>query len=186
MARSMLLQCLEDYKVIACYYYSFHNWSSKKHPPIAAWNIWLFYSACAVPVTAAYRWCYRCVWLFPRDPAGPAGEEAAQSVERQESPQALAAPLHPGQQPVPGGHQEALPASDGRELCERKPPPRQRQGGEHKGGNDQGSRGVSRQLKREWNLQTKEVSLSKLTVDVRGIEPNKCTYGASSHVRMFN
>lgn len=30
MARSMLLQCLEDYNVIACYYYSFHNWSRKK------------------------------------------------------------------------------------------------------------------------------------------------------------
>lgn len=25
----------------------------------------LFYSACAVPVTAAYRWCYRRVWLVP-------------------------------------------------------------------------------------------------------------------------
>lgn len=136
---------------------------------------------CCIPLVLS-----PCLTRPPRDPAGPAGEEAAQSVERQEGPQALAAPLHPGQQPVPGGHQEALPASDGRELCERKPPPRQRQGGEHKGGNDQGSRGVRRQLKRERNLQTKEVSLSKLTVDVRGIEPNKCTYGASSHVRMFN
>lgn len=89
-----------------------------------------------------------------RDPAGQSGEETAQSVQCKEGPQALAAPLHPGQQPLPGGHQEALPASGRRELCEREPQP-QRQGGEQKGGSSQGGRGRRRRqlnmtLSKDW------------------------------------
>lgn len=195
MACPMLLQCSEDYIVIAFYYDSFHNWSSavlkKKTPPTKTLsNCCPTYRLLCLSQQSHVHHTSSCcialrVSLPPRDPAGPAGEEAAQSVEHQEGPQALAAPLHPGQQSVPGGHPQALPASDGGELCERKPPP-QRQGGECKAGNDQGSGGVTRQLKLEWKLQTKKVSLSALTVKARGIGPNKCTYGALSHVRMFN
>lgn len=74
-----------------------------------------------------------------RDPTGPAGEETDQSVHRQEGPQTLASALHPGQQPLPGRHQEALPASGCRELSEWTAQP-QSQDGEQKGGRGGGSR----------------------------------------------
>lgn len=78
-----------------------------------------------------------------RDPARPAGEET-QSVQCQEGPQALAAPLHPGQQPFPSGHQETLPASDEGGLSERKPPSEE-QGGEQKRSRSQGGGGTCHQ-----------------------------------------
>lgn len=83
-----------------------------------------------------YHWCYR-VWNSSRDPAGQSGEKTAKGVRRKEGPQALASPLHPGQQPLPGGNQEALPAPGRRELREREPGP-QRQGGGQEGGSNQG------------------------------------------------
>lgn len=73
------------------------------------------------------------LWNVCRDPAGSAGEETLQNVQCQEGPQALAAPLHPGQQPLTGGHQEALPASVEREHFEWQRQVQQR-GGEWKGG----------------------------------------------------
>lgn len=134
----------------------------------------------------------RCLNVL-RDPAGPAGEETAQSVQCQEGPQALAAPLHPGQQPLPGGHQEALPASDRRELSEWKPQP-QCQGGEQKGGRNQGGGGHCQQLNmnvtliKDW-LQSLFLVLGNFysriicppAVDVW----NKCTYSSVPHVEMF-
>lgn len=110
-----------------------------------------------------------------RDPAGPAGQETAQSVQCQEGPQALAAPLHPGQQPLPGGHQEALPASDRRGLSEWKPPPQQ-----------QGGRGGCQQLNaRMW--PHKEGSLFVRTYcRCVCIRPNKCTYSSVPYVEMFS
>lgn len=115
----------------------------------------------------------RCLNI-PRDPAGPAGEETVQSVHCQEGPRALAAPLHPGQQPLPGGHQEALPASDHRELCEWKPQP-QRQRGEQKGGGDQGDGGRCQYLNMNVTL-SKEFSAKSLTVLGKFYSHSICPY----------
>lgn len=80
-----------------------------------------------------HLWAVYDLWNVCRDPAGSAGEETLQNVQCQEGPQALAAPLHPGQQPLTGGHQEALPASVEREHFEWQRQVQQR-GGEWKGG----------------------------------------------------
>ncbi len=45
------------------------------------------------------------IWRYS---AGPAREEAEQGVQCQAGASALAAPLHAGQQPIFGGHQETL------------------------------------------------------------------------------
>lgn len=117
-----------------------------------------------------------------RDPACSAGEETAQGVQCQEGPRALAAPVHPGQQPLPGGHQEALPASDHRELSEWKPQP-QHQGGEQKGGSSQGGRGCHQQLTMKDFIQRISWFLGKfcyhiicLSLNMSPFCQNKCTY----------
>lgn len=129
-------------------------------------------------------WCLNVL----RDPARPAGEET-QNVQCQEGPQALAAPLHPGQQPLPSGHQEALPASDKRGPPERKPPPEE-QGGEQKSSLGQGGRGSCQQI--NMNVTTmKEVCLGfgkilqvfVLSEPIREvcIRSNECTYKDLCH-----
>ncbi len=57
------------------------------------------------------------IWRYS---AGPAREEAEQGVQCQAGASALAAPLHAGQQPVFGGHQETLPAPEWK-LHQRSP-----------------------------------------------------------------
>lgn len=128
-------------------------------------------------------WCLNAL----RDPTRPAGEET-QSFQCQEGPQALAAPLHPGQQPLPSGHQEALPASDKRGLSERKPPPEE-PGGEQKSSRSQGGGGSCQQINMNVTPM-KEVCfgfgkilqdyLSEPIREVR-ILSNKCTYSSVQH-----